>query len=66
MALPRRSFVITGIFFLVAGVAFLVNSFSNVTGFAVFEGTDVAAGVFVAMWFFVAAGVVLSISPKGE
>jgi len=66
MSLPRRAFVITALFFLVAGIAFLVNSFSNVTGFVVFEGNDVTSGVLIAVWFFAAAGVVLSISPKGE
>ena len=57
MALPRRAFVITGTFLLVAGIAFLINSFSNFTGFVVFEGSDVTAGVFVAIWFLCGKGV---------
>ena len=49
---------IIGGIFLFIGVTILLNSFSGITGFVVFEGTDVKFGFYAAVWFFV-SGILL-------
>jgi len=60
--LAKRVFVIVAISFFFFGVVLLFNSLGGITGFAVFEGSDYVKGFYVALWFFVAGAVVLTIA----
>ena len=51
MALARRAFIVAGIAFLLMGFVFLLNYTSNVTGYAVFSGSDLKQSGYVALWF---------------
>jgi hypothetical protein len=57
--LPRRTFVITGVSFLVFGFIFLLNGFQGMTGLIVLGGeVDVTLGSVTGLWL-VAAGLLM-------
>jgi hypothetical protein len=66
MGLPKRTFVIVAVSFFFIGAALLLNSVQGVTGFAVFEGSDLVGGFYIALWFVIAGLVVLAMAERDD
>ncbi len=59
--LKRRFYYISASAFFVIGFLLIVGNFSGITGYAVFNDSNVTLGFYASLWFF-AAGIVLLMS----
>ena len=58
-----KAFRLFGFFFFIMGAFIIFNSFSGITGFAVYEDVDVNYGFIIGAWF-VLTGLLLAIYRK--
>src|SRR3989344_4473079 len=64
--LQKRTFYIVGISFIFLGAIIAWNSSQGITGFAIFEQSDISLGYLVGIWLFVAGVVILMVSKQDE
>lgn len=63
--LPKRAYLISGIFFILLGFLFLISSFSSITGFAIFENVSSSAGSILGI-VFVVGGILIASMKRQE
>ena len=63
--IKHKAFKLFGVVFLLLGVSVIFNSFSGITGFAVYEDVDLDYGFIVGAWF-VLTGILLAVYRKKE
>jgi uncharacterized membrane protein len=61
----HKVFMFFGILFLFLGATIVFNSFSGITGFAVYEDVDLDYGIIIGVWF-VLTGILLAVYRKKE
>ena len=63
--LPKRTFRVSGISFLVIGLILFLNTVISITGFAILEDVGTSVSSFWALWFIV-GGIALIIESRNS